>query len=325
MKRALIVGINQYHPPLKPLKGCVNDAVAISSILETHGDGGPNFDIRLLTDVQTKVKLKEQIVELFSGDCDSQFFYFSGHGTVNNFGGYIVSPDAQRYDEGVPMDDILNAANESKAKDRIVILDCCQSGNFGSPATSGGRVCAINEGVSILTACKEDEFAGEINGHGIFTNLLLEALRGGAADLMGHITPGSIYAFIDQALGAWDQRPVFKTNITHFTSLREVPSRIPKELLRELASFFSAPQDMFPLDPSYEDTNAPSVDHKVVLPYAKQENVAIFKKLQKLQSVGLVEPVDETFMYFAAMNSKACKLTALGYHYWRLAKEGRIR
>jgi len=46
--------------------------------------------------------------------------------------------------------------------------------------------------------------------------------------------------------------------------------------------------------------------------------------LQKLQSVGLIVPVDEQHMYYAAINSKACKLTALGYHYWRLVKDKRI-
>ena len=55
-----------------------------------------------------------------------------------------------------------------------------------------------------------------------------------------------------------------------------------------------------------------------------EENVKIFKVLQKLQSVGLVEPVDEEFMYFAAMNSKSCKLTAVGRQYWRLVKEERL-
>lgn len=48
------------------------------------------------------------------------------------------------------------------------------------------------------------------------------------------------------------------------------------------------------------------------------------KDLQKLVSVGLVKPVDEDHMYYAAMNSKSCKLTALGAHYWRLVKDQRI-
>ena len=78
------------------------------------------------------------------------------------------------------------------------------------------------------------------------------------------------------------------------------------------------------MNPSYEDTNEKVVHHKVIEPFANPTNVSIFKDLQKLESIGLVVPVDEEHMYFAAMNSKSCKLTALGYHYWRLVKDKRI-
>ena len=54
------------------------------------------------------------------------------------------------------------------------------------------------------------------------------------------------------------------------------------------------------------------------------ENTAVFSDLQKLEGVGLVVPVGEEHMYYAAMNSKACELTAVGKQYWRLVKEGRI-
>jgi hypothetical protein len=239
-------------------------------------------------------------------------------------GGYIVTPDYEANDEGVSMDEILSIANDSKAQNRVIILDCCHSGAMGSPKTSGNKSAHIVEGVSILTASREMENAIEINGHGVFTNLLLNALQGGAADLRGHITPGSIYAYIDQALGPWDQRPVFKTNITRFTSLRTVTPPVPLEILRKLIEYFPTPQDEFHLDPSFEDTNTPRIEHKIIEPHARAENVAVFKHLQKLQSVGLVIPVNEQFMYFAAMNSKSCRLTALGYHYWRLVNDKRI-
>jgi hypothetical protein len=38
----------------------------------------------------------------------------------------------------------------------------------------------------------------------------------------------------------------------------------------------------------------------------------------------LVEPVGADHLYFAAMQSGACRLTALGRHYWRMADEGRL-
>ena len=321
MKKALVVGINNY--PTAPLLGCVNDASGLATIIETHGDGAPNFDVRLETDVKTKSDLKTMISELFSGSSDTVLLYFSGHGYLNEIGGYLVTPDHKIYDEGIAMDDVLIWANKSKAKDKIIILDCCHSGAFGSPTINKGA-SQLEEGVSILTASKDNESSIEVNGHGVFTNLLLDALQGGAADLRGHISPGGVYAYIDQALGAWEQRPVFKTNVTRFTSLRTVTPQVPLSTLRKIIDYFPKPQEEYSLDPSYEDTNSITVEHEVIEPYASKENVAVFKDLQKLQSVGLVVPVDSEYMYFAAMESKGCRLTSLGYHYWRLVKDKRI-
>ena len=235
----------------------------------------------------------------------------------------MVTPDHKKYDEGISMDEILILANQSRVKDKIIILDCCHSGAMGSP-TINGAVSQLSEGTSILTASRDDEPSMEINGHGVFTNLLLDALQGGAADLRGHISPGGVYAYIDQALGAWEQRPVFKTNVSRFISLRTINPQVPLDILRKIIEYFPNPQDEFKLNPSYEDTNTNNIEHIIVEPYAKPENVVVFKNLQKYQSVGLVVPVDTAYMYFAAMESKSCRLTSLGFHYWRLVKDKRI-
>ncbi len=313
MRKALVVGINNYTTA--PLKGCINDASAFATTIEKNGDGSPNFAVRLETNISTKSELKTMIKELFEGDSDIALLYFSGHGFVNELGGYIVTPDHQRNDEGVSMDEILVLANKSKAKDKVIILDCCNSGAFGSPVITGSNSAQIIEGVVILTASRSDESAIEVNGHGMFTNLLIDALQGGAADLRGHVTPGSVYAYIDQALGAWDQRPVFKTNVTRFTSLRTINPQVSVEVLRKITEYFTTPEQEYKLDPTYE------FDNKDI---AVPEKVAILKNLQKLVSIGLVVPVGEEHMYYAAQNSKSCKLTALGYHYWRLVKESKI-
>ena len=39
------------------------------------------------------------------------------------------------------------------------------------------------------------------------------------SNINGKITPSSIYAYIDQALGEWDQRPIFKTNVKEFNNI----------------------------------------------------------------------------------------------------------
>ena len=302
VRKALIVGINDY--PTSPLNGCVNDAHAIEHLLERHADGSKNFNTVLLTcslGQVPKAELRAAIEQLFHGDNEIALLYFSGHGSISSTGGYLVTTDAKRYDEGVSMDQILSLANNSKAKDKIIFLDCCHSGAFGTPNIGGGDVAQLAEGVSVLTASRDTESAVETNGLGVFTALVAQALEGGAADLLGRVTPGSIYAYVDSALGPWGQRPVFKTNVTRFTSLWKTPPPVRLSVLHNLIEYFPNQQDEHKMDPAYEDS-VPSHDPK---------KAAIMKELQKLVAVGLVKPVGEEHMYYAAMNSKSCRLTPL--------------
>lgn len=311
MRRALIVGIDDYGGA--PLTSCVKDANAMAAVLEAHGNGSPNFQTLLLTSPHqgiTRPELRKAIEKLFATKCEIALLYFSGHGFVRGADGCLVTTDAEEHDEGLSMTEILGMANASPVENKVIILDCCYSGKMGSSATTKGNVAELSEGLTVLTASHESEVAFE----GVFTDLVVDALQGGAADLRGYITPGSIYAYVDQALGAWEQRPIFKTNVTQFTSLRKVAPQVPFETLRKIIDYFPTPQDQHPLDPTYEDTEA---GHD-------PGNVKIFKDLQKMVGVGLVVPVGEEHMYYAAMNSRACRLTALGAQYWRLAKEKKL-
>lgn len=319
MKKALVVGIDNYNGK-SDLCGCVNDAKAIKEVLIRNEDQSKNFDVQLISNNVTISGLSERIQELFKGDCESAIFYFSGHGHVDNYGkASLVTPDMEYNAMGIPMDDVLNWANNSKIKHRIIILDCCFSGSMGN-FSGDSTHSSLHDGVTILTASKSDEPSIEFGGHGLFTSLLLEALKGGASDLLGFITPGSIYSYIDKALGPWEQRPVFKSNVSRFDVIRKVNPLIDNNLLRELPKIFDERNEI-KLDPSFEYTNTEAVDHKIIEPYANEKNVELFKKLQKFNVNGLVKPVGEEHMYFAAMNSKSCKLTALGKYYRKLAQD----
>lgn len=326
MRRALLIGINNYPGDLR-LGGCIEDIHCLKSAIERHGNGEKNFGVKMLEDVQTSDEVLQNITELFHDDAEVALLYFSGHGYVNTTGAEIVTPyevaHSGMYYKGVQMKDIMEVVHNSKAKNKIIILDCCHSGQIGkfNPTETGS---VLDEGFSILTACREDESACEAGGHGLFTELLCSALQGGAADFNGNITMGSIYAYIDRSFGEWEQRPVFKTNVSAFVSLKKVEPKVPLSVFRELPNLFSTDDEVHKLDSSYEFTNCPEEQHKLVEPYAKPENVEKFKLLQQLQSIGLVEPVDAPFMYFAAMDGKGCKLTALGKHYWRLVKNNNI-
>ncbi|MFH1701208.1 MAG: caspase family protein [Candidatus Zixiibacteriota bacterium] len=324
MRIALIVGINFYDHG-GPLFGCVDDAHAVKAVLERHDGGAVNFDCMLETgtgpaDRVDRGDLKDKIETLFNTESEIALFYFAGHGHIEATGGYILSTDSKRGDEGVSLSEILTLANESPARNKVIVLDSCHSGIAGTPSSSG-QLATLAEGLTVLTASTKDQYASEENGRGVFTTLFVDALNGAAANLTGDITPGSVYAHIDQSLGAWEQRPVFKTNVKQFVSLRKVAPPIPTSELRRLTEFFPSPGFEFPLDPTYE----PELKGRDTgMPPPNPENTQIFAVLQRYNRLNLLVPVGVPHMWNAAMESKTCKLTALGEHYRRLVERNRI-
>ena len=325
MKKALLIGVNEY-PNGNELFGCVEDINCVNDVIARNGDGSPNFSVKLLANIKRGKDAMKEIKNLFHGDGECALLYFSGHGYLNDVGGEIVFPDgieSDSYYTGIKMNDILKQAEKSIIRNKVIILDCCHSGAVGNYETQS-ESCHIGSGISILTACREDEYAMECGGHGLFTEQLCNALRGGAADFCGNITIGGIYAYIDRTFGPWQQRPTFKTNVTEFSPLKKVEPKVPLSIIRKLVDLFPTPNAIHSLDPSYEFTNTPQVSHEIIRPYADPENVKTFKMLQKLQSIGFVEPLGSEHMYFAAMKSQGCKMTPLGQHYWKLVNDKQI-
>lgn len=324
MRKALVVGID-YYAQSGPLHGCVNDAHAVKSVLERNSDGTVNFGVKLLsgtgpTELVTRAKLKEQIRELFSGDSEIALFYFAGHGHIEVTGGYLLASDSKSGDDGVPLGEVLTYANESRARNKLIVLDSCHSGIAGATPAAPANA-DLKEGTTILTASTADQYATEKNGAGVFTTLFVDGLNGAACNLVGDVTPGSVYAHIDQSLGPWDQRPVFKTNVKSFVSLRKVQPPIGLGEIHRITEFFPSPGSEFRLDPSFEPERA-SGSSEIIAP--DPVNTAKFAVLQMYNRVNLVVPVDAPHMWHAAMGSKTCKLTVLGEHYRRLVAEKRI-
>src|ERR1700730_4307496 len=54
-----------------------------------------------------------------------------------------------------------------------------------------------------------DQPSVETGGGGVFTSLVVDALEGGAANLLGAVSAPAIYAFVEAALGAWDRHSAF--------------------------------------------------------------------------------------------------------------------
>lgn len=328
MRKALIVGIDHYAH-IRGLNGCVNDAYSVKSVLERHSDGTLNFttpNLKVATGPGQQVSrkdLKDSVREVFADDAEIALFYFSGHGYIDDTGGFLCTSDSEDGDDGLALNEVLTMANTSRATNKIIILDSCHSGAAGNNAIVT-NLAEISNGLTILTASTPDQYALESNGSGLFTGLLVDALNGGAANLVGDITPGSVYAHIDQSLGSWAQRPVFKTNVKTFVSLRRAEAPIALTDLHALPRIFPESSYEFPLDPSFEPERSTDQLADPGIPDPDPAKIAVFRVLQNYARVNLVRPTDAPHMWHAAMESRSCKLTVLGQHYWNLVAGGLI-
>lgn len=318
----MCVGIDSYQN-YDDLHGCVNDVNGVKAALERNGDGTLNFAVRTLCATSkdsyiTREYLKDAIQDLFVDESEIALFYYAGHGSYDALGGYLCTSEVERVDQGLSLNDLMGIVADSHAQNKIVILDSCFSGRVGN-SNEMQNYSVLHNGTTILAACDENQYASEENGHGIFTSLLIEALYGGAMNLLGDVSPGNIYSYIDSSLGGWEQRPIFKANIKQFVSLRKNTPPISIKELRRITGIFDTPYDEYALDPTYEPDK-----HEADIKEVSLEHQEIFAILQKYVKLNLVVPVNAEHMYYAAINYKSCKLTAQGQHYWSLAKKGNI-
>lgn len=318
-KRALLVGIDHYDS-LSSLAGCVADATALRDLLETHEDGSPNYNCRLLTSNQAHVTRRalrncwNELFDAFEGDA---LFFFAGHGSITRAGGVLATQEGEREDPGLPMDELLTLANNSRARSVLLILDCCHSGALGNLAglqSDSIERTLLRDGLTILAASRSSEASSEEGGHGVFTSLLLGALGGGAADVRGQVSAASIYAYAEQALGPWDQRPMYKSHANRLPPVRLCEPTVPDSILRALPKIFKKADACLRLSPANERTD----------PSAQPRKVELFDQLKILRNAGLLVTQEKRDLYFVALERKWVKLSALGQFYWNLAQNKRF-
>ena len=263
----------------------------------------------------TRDALVGDLDALLSGGADVALLYFAGHGSGSGADAVLVTQDATSATLGIAFSEVLTKVAGSPVREVVLILDCCFSGAAGGIPQLASSAAALRDGVSILAASRGDQMAAETaSGHGLFSTFLAGALDGGAADVLGKVTVAGLYAYLDESFGAWAQRPAFKANVDHLHGLRSCTPAVPLSELRQICVLFPNGGDLFPLDPSYE----PDADPR----HAEHER--LFSTLQRYRAAKLLQPVGAEHMYFAAMESKACRLTPLGRHYWQVARDGRL-
>ena len=143
VRRALLVGINEYPKASDRLDGCVNDAYLVSSVLQECGFAPE--DIRLVLDSRaTAQAIRERLDWLLDGAVagDQLVFYYSGHGA--QLPTYGESDVVDQMDESLVPVDFDWSPDRSITDDQIydlysqlpydldfmMLLDCCHSGGI---------------------------------------------------------------------------------------------------------------------------------------------------------------------------------------------------
>ncbi len=203
-KIALLIGISNYErsDEFPRLPAARKDVYALKEVLENPKIGG--FPpVQVMIDSSESQSVLEEIEKLFvNGKKDDLLLlYFSGHGVLDERNLLHLCTYKTRKNllgsTAIPCGQIHDFMKKSKAKQQVVILDCCFSGAFGEGMTvkGGGHSASIGGriegGRAVLTSCSPHEYSLSDSELSVYTHYLVEGLATGAADADGN---GSICA-----------------------------------------------------------------------------------------------------------------------------------
>lgn len=205
-RRALLIGNQHYGPDsgLTDLPAVEHDLRLMYAVLSERGQFD---DIDVLKDVPRQGMIR-RIGDFYSGarSSDTLLLYFSGHGLTSSdekmF--FLAGCDAEvAYPQTGGLNtgsELWTCLHETRAGQRLVLLDCCFSGAVGDtyrvrgPARASIGKLRQARGTFIITASGRYQTAREHAKPGqpsVFTGAVVEALRG---DKVGHDENGWVTA-----------------------------------------------------------------------------------------------------------------------------------
>lgn len=217
----IVVGINQYQNPSMSLNYALADATAFKQELEKDVKSIiANVNTHFVTDgLANKQGIQQAFDEVKKSAeaADVFVFYYAGHGVIGkNKEFYLVPNDvsdlknvqAELEQKGFSAKLLQQYAVDIQARKQLFILDACQSaGAFETMLSNDGdqqksiAVVARSTGTHWMAASGAQQYANEFSqlGHGAFTYVLLEALKGSAAtDKM--ITVNGLKSYLQQGV-----------------------------------------------------------------------------------------------------------------------------
>lgn len=171
--------------------------------------GVPAENCQTLYDAATAREVDEWLVPLAQESDDLLLVYYAGHGVLGEDDELYLSVrdsvQAHIYRSGVPFTWIKNAILNSPAKSRILVLDCCFSGNafarMGASAGAALRQVDI-EGTHVLTATGPGYTAKTPDDQPLtaFTGQMVELLKSGVSDGPPYLSLGYMFPFLEHNL-----------------------------------------------------------------------------------------------------------------------------
>jgi hypothetical protein len=240
--RALVIGIADYQH-IRNLPQ-TQDAQAIYDLLiDPLYCGYHSENVQLLLDGQaTQAAWRHALADL-TQRCDERttvFLYFSGHGgrieTGDYADEYLLPVDTVDHSgptlaqTAISSAEFTAALRTIPARQVVVVFDCCHAGGIGQPknlSAAAGFKPGLSEhyyealksgrGRVILASSRSEEYSYVLPGaeHGLFTQHLLNGLRGGAASDDGFIRIFDLFEYLQPRVTGeqTNQHPVFKADL----------------------------------------------------------------------------------------------------------------
>lgn len=309
-KYALLIGVSEYGNGLQPLPAAPNDVAALKKVLEDSKMAG--FDEVKDIINPTHAKMAREIELWFQSrePEDLVLLFFSGHGVKDDSRElYFASRDTEKVRDSLLISTATSARFVSerirrcKARQLILILDCCFSGAFGDlVGRDGGEIDLQDqlgaEGRVVLTSTSAVDYSFEEKETdcSIYTRYLVEGIATGAADEDGDgfITVDELHRYagrkVEEASPVMSPKIFIPQGEGYRIRLARSPQDDPKLRYRKeaekraSASEFSIPAKMLLMDFRREfgisDIDAEAIEREVLKPYREYE-----EKLERYREV----------------------------------------
>jgi len=196
---ALLVAVGEYDDPsLDQLRAPEQDVDRLAAVLEDPAVG--NFTVRTrqgAADHEVRREIEDLLTDRVNDDL--VLIYFSCHGIVDPFHRlYFAAANTVRTrpaSTAISRSFVNEQLEACRAAAKVLVLDCCFAGAFAEGfkgAPQGALEGQVGRGYVVISACDSYEYAFESEAlvesaprGSIFTDVLLEGLATGGADLDG--------------------------------------------------------------------------------------------------------------------------------------------